>query len=183
MLLTSFRYHGPWTSGDPEHSFSASDLRTFGFTDVPPVEPPAGTRFTLQGPRDPRRRDVTAERAGRRHGMRRDMQSFAHARYFDDGSFWRTVRRAARRAGRELVEEAITLYHCLRDPDTPAWARAVIVGALGYFILPTDLIPDFVPGVGFTDDFGAFVLATTCVALHVKQDHRNRARRMMSLFG
>jgi hypothetical protein len=44
MLVTSFRYHGPWTSGDPEHSFSASDLRTFGFTDVPPVEPPAGTR-------------------------------------------------------------------------------------------------------------------------------------------
>ena len=111
------------------------------------------------------------------------MQSFAHARYFNDGAFWRTVRRAARRAGREVVEEAITLYHCLRDPDTPAWARAVIVGALGYFVLPTDLIPDFIPGIGFTDDFGAFVIATTCVALHVKQEHRDRAQRVMSLFG
>jgi hypothetical protein len=61
MLVTSFRYHGPWTSGDPEHSFSASDLRTFGFTDVPPVEPPAGTRFTLQGPRDLLTRSAAAK--------------------------------------------------------------------------------------------------------------------------
>jgi uncharacterized membrane protein YkvA (DUF1232 family) len=130
-----------------------------------------------------RRRDGVAKRSGRRHGMNTSMPSFAYAQYFDDWSFWRTVRRAARRAGREVVEEAITLYHCLRDPDTPAWARAVIVGALGYFVLPTDLIPDFIPGIGFTDDFGAFVVATTCVALHVKQEHRDRARRMMSLFG
>ena len=130
-----------------------------------------------------RRRDGVAKRSGRRHGMNTSMPSFAYAQYFDDWSFWRTVRRAARRAGREVVEEAITLYHCLRDPDTPAWARAVIVGALGYFVLPTDLLPDFIPGIGFTDDFGAIVVATTCVALHVKQEHRDRARRMMSLFG
>lgn len=111
------------------------------------------------------------------------MPSYAYARHFNEGSFWDTVRRAARRAGREVVEEALTLYHCLRDPDTPAWARAVIVGALGYFILPTDVIPDFIPGIGFTDDFGAFVVATTCVALHVKPEHRDRARRLMSIFG
>ena len=130
-----------------------------------------------------RRRDGVAKRSGRRHGMNTSMPSFAYAQYFDDWSFWRTVRRAARRAGREVVVEAITLYPGQRDPDTPAWARAVIVGALGYFVLPTDLIPDFIPGIGFTDDFGAFVVATTCVALHVKQEHRDRARRMMSLFG
>jgi len=107
------------------------------------------------------------------------MEAHTYARYFSDGSFWNTVRRAAGRTGRELLEEAITLYHCLRDPDTPAWARAVIVGALGYFVLPIDAIPDFLPGIGFTDDLGVFLAATTCVAFHVKPEHRARARRFV----
>ncbi len=45
-------------------------------------------------------------------------------------------------AGRKTVVTAITLYHCLRDSDTPAWAKGVIVGALGYLILPVDMVPD-----------------------------------------
>jgi uncharacterized membrane protein YkvA (DUF1232 family) len=102
-----------------------------------------------------------------------------YASQFSDSRFWDTVRRFARRAGREVIEEALTLYHCLRDPDTPRWARVIIAGALGYFIVPTDLIPDFTPVVGFADDLGAFVAASACVALHIKPDHRARARRQM----
>jgi uncharacterized membrane protein YkvA (DUF1232 family) len=102
-----------------------------------------------------------------------------YASHFSDSRFWETVRRIARRAGSELIEEAITLYHCLRDPDTPRWARAIIAGALGYFILPTDLIPDFTPVVGFADDFGTFVAATACVAMHIKPEHRARAQHQM----
>ncbi len=102
-----------------------------------------------------------------------------HASHFSDSRFWDTVRRFARRAGGEVIEEAITLYHCLRDPDTPRWARAIIAGALGYFILPTDLIPDFTPVVGFADDLGTFVAATACVAMHIKPEHRARAQRQM----
>jgi uncharacterized membrane protein YkvA (DUF1232 family) len=99
--------------------------------------------------------------------------------HFSDSRFWDTVRRIAKRAGSEVIEEAITLYHCLRDPDTPAWARATIAGALGYFILPTDLIPDFIPVVGFTDDLGVFVAASACVAIHIKPEHRERAQRQI----
>ena len=108
------------------------------------------------------------------------MDSSAHAASFTESFFWRTVGRVTRRAGRELIEEAVTLYHCLRDPDTPTWARAVIVGALGYFIMPMDAVPDFLPGVGLTDDLATFVAATTCVALHVKAEHRHRARRFVA---
>ncbi len=106
------------------------------------------------------------------------MQPFA--RHFSDTSFWETVPRAARRAGRGLVEEALTLFHCLRDDDTPAWARAVILGALGYFVLPADAVPDILPGVGFGDDLSTFLGAATCVAFHVKPEHRDRARRFVA---
>src|SRR5262249_43839636 len=107
-----------------------------------------------------------------------------YASHFSDSRFWDTVRRFARRAGSEVIEEAITLYHCLRDPDTPRWARAIIAGALGYFILPTDLIPDFTPVVSFADDLGTFVAPPACVAMHVKPEHRGRAQRhMQTWFG
>src|SRR5262249_49526005 len=102
-----------------------------------------------------------------------------YASHFSDSRFWDTVRPFARRAGSELIEAAITLSHCLPDPDTPRWARAIIAGALGYFILPTDLVPDFTPVVGFADDLGTFVAATACVAIHVKPEHRARAQRQM----
>ena len=46
-----------------------------------------------------------------------------YASHYSDSRFWETVRHFAKRAGREVIEEAITLYHCLRDPDTPRWAR------------------------------------------------------------
>ena len=102
-----------------------------------------------------------------------------YASHFSDSRFWDTVRRFATHAGREVIEEAITLYHCLRDPDTPRWARVTIAAALGYFILPTDVIPDFIPVVGFTDDLGAFIAASACVAIHIKPEHRERAQRQM----
>ena len=98
-----------------------------------------------------------------------------HPQAFSDESFWKKLRRFARKAGSEVVERALVLYYCLRDPDTPAWARAVIVGALGYFILPMDLIPDVVPLTGFADDFGTLVGALVSVARHVKPQHRAMA--------
>lgn len=98
-------------------------------------------------------------------------------RHYSDDSFWTKVRGVARRSGRELVEKAITLFHTLQDADTPRWARTVIVGVLGYFILPLDAIPDFTPAVGFADDLGSLVTAFGILAIHVKPEHRDKARR------
>jgi uncharacterized membrane protein YkvA (DUF1232 family) len=91
-------------------------------------------------------------------------------------SFRRTARRVARRAGRELIEKALLLYYVLRDGDTPAWARTVIIGALGYFVSPLDAMPDPTPVLGFIDDFWALAAAIPVVAMHVKKEHRERAR-------
>jgi uncharacterized membrane protein YkvA (DUF1232 family) len=95
---------------------------------------------------------------------------------YSDESFWAKVKDHARRAGRKVLEKALALYYCLKDADTPAWARTVIVGALAYFILPMDAIPDYLAVVGFTDDLGALAAAALTVAAHIKDDHLSEAR-------
>lgn len=82
----------------------------------------------------------------------------------------------ARTAGIEVVEKALILYFCLRDRDTPAAAKAIIASALGYFIVPMDVIPDITPVAGFADDLGALAMAFAAVVLHVKPEHRSAAK-------
>ena len=102
-----------------------------------------------------------------------------YAEYFSQRAFWDKLSRSAAAAGEKAVEMALVLYYCCRDPDTPAKARAVILGALGYLIFPLDAIPDFIPGVGFADDLAALVAALTLLLVHVKPAHRSRAREQV----
>jgi uncharacterized membrane protein YkvA (DUF1232 family) len=97
-------------------------------------------------------------------------------RGYSDRSFWKKLRRYARLAGKEVVEKALTLYFTLQDPDTPVWAKRVVIGALAYFIIPFDAITDLLPLVGFTDDLGALLTALSTVAMHVKPVHKQRAK-------
>jgi uncharacterized membrane protein YkvA (DUF1232 family) len=69
----------------------------------------------------------------------------------------------------------LSLYYASLSPETPAWAKAVIGGALAYFVLPIDAIPDLLPLVGFTDDLSALAAAAFTVAAHVKLEHHERA--------
>ena len=106
-----------------------------------------------------------------------------HGQYdkeYSEESFWRKVRRNAFAAGRQVIEKALTLFYCLRDPDTPGWAKAVIIGALGYFILPMDAIPDLIPGAGYADDLGAITVALGTVAVHIKPEHTEKAKGKVS---
>jgi uncharacterized membrane protein YkvA (DUF1232 family) len=89
---------------------------------------------------------------------------------------WRTLRRVAAATGRHALTAALVLFYCLKDHDTPAWARGVIVGALGYLILPLDMVPDMIPGAGYGDDWGAIVVALSTVAAYIKDEHKARAR-------
>ncbi|MFQ5477895.1 MAG: YkvA family protein [Candidatus Binatia bacterium] len=94
---------------------------------------------------------------------------------YSDDSFWQKVKRFALAAGKEVVERALILYYCLQDADTPKWAKGVVVGALGYFIVPLDAIPDFTPVAGYSDDLGALAAALAMVAAHIKPEHRAKA--------
>lgn len=103
---------------------------------------------------------------------------------YSDGSFWAKVTRYAASAGRELVEKALVLYFTLGNERCPAWAKAVIVGALGYFVLPVDAVPDVIPGAGYTDDIGAIVAASATVMAHVSDEDIRRAKEQADrIFG
>jgi len=94
---------------------------------------------------------------------------------YSDAGFWAKVKKNAAKAGKKVVIQALILYFALQDDDTPPWAKAVIVSALGYVIMPLDLIPDFKPVIGYTDDAVILMKAIAMVAVHVKDDHVDQA--------
>jgi uncharacterized membrane protein YkvA (DUF1232 family) len=94
-------------------------------------------------------------------------------------SFWKKIKQSATAAGKAVILQALTLYYCSRDSDTPAWAKGIIISALGYFIFPLDAIPDFIPLTGYSDDFGALGLAIATVAVHIKDEHKAQAQEQL----
>ena len=91
----------------------------------------------------------------------------AFADDYSEGGFWSKLAKFALAAGRDLVDLALQLYYTLQCQDTPAWAKGVIIGALGYFISPIDAVPDFIPVIGYADDLGVLVAAVGTVATYI----------------
>jgi len=119
---------------------------------------------------------------GELHASTKKLQSMSEENYsehYSEEGFWKKVKRFAAKLGRKGLETGFTLFYCLQDKDTPAWAKGVIVGALGYFILPLDAIPDLIPGVGFADDLGALAAALGTVAAYIKDEHKERAKEQV----
>lgn len=101
---------------------------------------------------------------------------------FSEEGFWEKVKNYAKKAGKEVIETALKLYYAAQDEDTPTWATAIIYGALGYFILPIDVIPDIAPVVGYTDDLGVLLAAVASVAVHIKDEHAEKARKQIEVW-
>ena len=103
---------------------------------------------------------------------------------YTDQGFWKKLQRYALLAGREVVEKALLLYYAMHEEKAPAWAKATIAGALGYFIVPLDAIADLTPAVGYADDLGVLVLAVAAVASYINEDVRRKtADKMRNWFG
>ena len=88
---------------------------------------------------------------------------------YSEGAFWEKVKKIASKAGVKTIYYALVLYYTLADPATPSRYKAVIMGALGYFILPFDLLPDVLPFAGLADDWAALVAAVAYVTAHVQK--------------
>lgn len=91
---------------------------------------------------------------------------------------WRVTRKAARQV--PFMEDVIAAYYTALDKDTPMKARGIIYAALGYFVLPTDVIPDWIFGLGFTDDAAILMASITAVRAHMTPAHRSAARKALS---
>ena len=89
-------------------------------------------------------------------------------------SFWRKTWRVAARL--PFAEDLLAAYYCAFDRDTPLQVKATLVGAIAYFVLPIDAIPDVMPVLGFTDDAAVLAAAIKLVAGSIRPEHRDAAR-------
>jgi uncharacterized membrane protein YkvA (DUF1232 family) len=92
--------------------------------------------------------------------------------------FWAKLKRAGRQL--PFMEDLLAAYYCATDPVTPKRVKLILVGALTYFVLPTDAVPDFLPFIGFADDAAMLAAAIAQVAGAINETHRTRARKALA---
>ena len=92
--------------------------------------------------------------------------------------FWRKTRRLAARL--PFAEELLAAYYCAFDRATSLQVKATLVGAVAYFVLPLDAIPDVLPVLGFTDDAAVLATAVKLVASNIRPEHRDAAREKLT---
>lgn len=106
-------------------------------------------------------------------GAREDARREADVR----ARFWSTARRAARQV--PFMQDVVAGYYAALDRRTPLKARGVLLAALAYFVMPVDMIPDFVAGLGFTDDVAVLTTAIAAIRGHITPAHRQMAREAL----
>lgn len=99
---------------------------------------------------------------------------------YSEPRFRAKLARAALAAGREVVEKALWLYFAAQRPETPRWAKATVYGALAYFIMPLDAIPDLAPLAGYTDDLGVLALAVGTIARYIDGTVKEQTSRVLA---
>lgn len=90
-----------------------------------------------------------------------------YSKNYSEESFNDKVKINFKKAGVKVIYKALILYHVLKNNKTPTLDKALIVGALGYFILPFDVIPDFIIGLGYTDDLAVLLGAIDKVSANI----------------
>ena len=91
--------------------------------------------------------------------------------------FWAKLKRFAGLV--PFVDDLVAAYYCALDPATPMRVRGMLLAALAYFILPADLIPDMILGLGFADDAALLTAVVGLVAAHITPTHRAAAARAL----
>src|SRR5438552_14282890 len=92
--------------------------------------------------------------------------------------FWSKLKRVAGKL--PFAEDLVAAYYCAFDKQTPRHVQAALLGAIAYFVLPFDFVPDMLPVLGFTDDAAILATAVRMVAGHITPEHRDAARAALN---
>ena len=103
-----------------------------------------------------------------------------YAQVYNPSKLLEKLGKVARKAGAKVVYAVLLLYYALLDGDVPLKDKAIVVGALGYFILPFDFIPDMLGPLGYTDDMGALVLALKTIWTNITPKVKEQALQKLS---
>jgi uncharacterized membrane protein YkvA (DUF1232 family) len=107
---------------------------------------------------------------------------------FDEEQLQRDKKLVMREFGQKLrrnvgkipfADDVAASFYCAVDGKSPAFVKAILFGALAYFIMPADVIPDFIAGLGFTDDASVLLAAMTAVSRHITEEHRTKANAFL----
>ena len=102
---------------------------------------------------------------------------------FSDGKFWDKIKEVAKKIGLKTTSYALILYYVLQKKEVPFKDKMLITGCLGYFILPIDLIPDFIPIAGYTDDVAGMIFAIRkCMDYVDDEIKQNVSNKLVSWF-
>ena len=105
------------------------------------------------------------------------VQAAAGETRLDKREFWDKMRRLARKL--PFAEDLLAAYYCAFDKATPLQVKTALVGALAYFVLPADAMPDLLPLLGYGDDALVLVTALKLVSSHIRDEHREAARQAL----
>ena len=104
-------------------------------------------------------------------------------KYSEEG-LWEKIRKNIAKIGVKVIYQALLLFYVAQSPNCPAKIKSGIIGALGYLISPLDLIPDFMPGIGFADDAAAIAAAVALAQVYINDEIRAQARaKIVDLLG
>jgi uncharacterized membrane protein YkvA (DUF1232 family) len=95
-------------------------------------------------------------------------------------SFWLKLKRVV--AQIPFAEDLIAAHYCAFDKNTPLPVKVTLLGAIAYFVLPMDAIPDFIPVIGYTDDAAVLAAAIKVVSDHITPAHRQAAREKLGSY-
>ena len=94
---------------------------------------------------------------------------------FSESGLFSKIGKVCKTAGMKVIYYVLLLYYVLIDENTPWEHKGIIIGALGYFILPIDLIPDFIPVAGYADDIAALTACVKTVMDNITPDIKQKA--------
>lgn len=107
-----------------------------------------------------------------------------YSKDYSDESLLKKIKKNFSKAGVSVVYGALLLFYSLKDPSVPMKAKATIVGALGYFIAPIDLIADPIPVAGYGDDLAAIIAALGVISIYLTDETKQKAKnKTKELFG
>ena len=107
-----------------------------------------------------------------------------YEKYYNESAFWSKIMQFAKKAGLKIIYIALLLYYTLSSSSISKMDRTIIIGALGYFIFPLDIIPDYIPFFGYTDDLTILLYAYRRIKANINDEIRNNAKnKLASLFG
>jgi len=92
--------------------------------------------------------------------------------------FWPKMRKVASKI--PFADQVLSAWYATQDPETPFRAKALLLGALAYFVMPADAIPDIFTVVGFSDDAAVLAAVLATLGAHIKDRHRMSAKAMLA---